>query len=725
MSKELAAFALVAEEYERTGDPVRGLKPLFAPLLVESKEKPFDADKFSVDFTEAYGLQMSSFVASALAERMVELELLSRNHDRNTGTSYTVSSFEWESEPIAEAQVAGTIGFFVEWARGKAGDFGREFDEVSLEDAMLTRLARPEFASIFVQSDGEKNNRLRKMMGVAAVDRSAKDEAFLDYLVASFVLHVEGNAPAIFDSISLVSYGSLIADAVAGLAAPVRASSGEKQLRLVFDAPLLLDLLDLNSPAHRRYATGLIEIANGAGMMLAVFDHSLEEMRQTIQATLEACARGEGYGPMAQRLRTEKGKGLSAALVRDHLRIRVEELGFTVLRAERYREARYLKWFPDDRVDQVRNAIGDLHEHLEARIRDAESVAAVARLKAERSDAENLFDAGSIFITRNSVLSKRVNRALSRGRSKPSPTFCIATDGQIAGVLWFVSGMQGVELSRRRLIANCSAAILPRRELISRIASMLEGISQELRQEFEALMADSRASLCVMRLTAGDLDLIDRDKSIQVIEEMRAQLTAPALQRAEAAEAAEARALELKRAADVRVSMAEEAAESARASGIRMASERDNEVRTASVESAQLRLDLDAQRRRNEELEEQLTKDKLSVQGRIEWLLSQNLDKRTRFVGRIKGIMVLLASILIMAAALPDASTFVRICATFVSILTFGAFLKHATGFLERFAAWYFRQDLIAIGELEQSIGADRSDRRHRNSVAEGVSAGL
>ncbi|MCW0447483.1 hypothetical protein [Xanthomonas sacchari] len=440
MSKELMAFALVAEEYERTGDPLRGLKPLFAPLLLAERGRPFNAERFSEDFTRTYGLQMTPFVAAALSERMQELNLLEKYHEKNVGDVYQVRNFEWAAEPIAEVQIEKTINLFLDWAEAKSSEYGKKFSRDDLEEAILVRLARPEFASIFVQQAEEKNSRLRKLMGVAGIDVNAKDEAFFDYLVAAFVLHAATNAPAVFDSISQISYGSLIADAVAGLAVPNMQEAKGNKLRLVFDAPLLLDLLDLNSPAHRQYAIGLLAIAKEAGLLLATFEHSLEEMRQTIQATLEASVRGEGYGPMAQRLRTEPGKRLSATLTRDRLREKVTDLGITIMRAEIYREARYAKWFPEENIDRIRNAIGDLHENLEARIRDAESVAAVARLKGERGGAESLFESGTIFVTRNSVLAKRVNRVLSRGRSGPHPTYTVATDGQIAGVLWFVGG---------------------------------------------------------------------------------------------------------------------------------------------------------------------------------------------------------------------------------------------------------------------------------------------
>lgn len=708
MSKQLAAFALVAEEYEKTGDPLRGLKPLFAPMLHGRAGDQFDPEKFAADFTEAYGLQMSPFVASALAERMHELGLLDRHYDKNNGHEYFVSNFEWAAEPIAEAQVEKTIEFFVGWAEVQSAEYGKAYSRDALEDAVLTRLARPEFASVFTLQSEDKNARLRKLMGVAGAEVNAKDEAFYDYLVARFILHVEQNAPAVFDAISLVSYGALIADAVAGLAVTENGGVDGKKLRLVLDAPLLMDLLDLNSPAHKQYAFGLVEIAKGAGLMLATFDHCLDEVRHTIQATLDATSRGEGYGPMANRLRTEPGKRLSATLIRDHLRERVADLDITILRAETYRESRFEKWFPEDRVDQVRNAIGDLHENLEARIRDAESVAAVARLKQERSDAEDLFKAGTIFITRNSVLCKRVNRALSRGRVAPSPTFAIATDGQIAGVLWFVSGMRGVELSRRRLIANCSAAILPKRDIISRISSVLEGIQPELREEFETLMADSRASLCVMRLTAGDVDLVDRDKSIQLIEEMRAEIAAPAFERAIAAEeradAAERLAHELASDVSNKMAMVQGNISAEREMWESRIAEKNNESVVFNSQIAQLQYDLEKSLGEKAAAHDEYEKGRIKILNKVD-ALEKSLAKRRRDLIRLIRVFgILIAVAAAVGTFFWEDRYWVRVTVLLVSVFSIGVIESAAGDFMEWLAKKLTLGDQRAIELLKSTL---------------------
>jgi hypothetical protein len=217
MGHPLVAFALVAEEYEKTGDPVRGLKPLFAPLLAGMQGQVFDPAAFAAAFTSAYGLAMSAFVAKALSDRLVGIGLLeATEHER-----FVVSSEEQGNYEFDENEIDETVKIFVRWASKEVDRLARSIDENALEDAFLSRLARPGFASIFLEEDsGARSQRLKVMLGVGGVDPNAASEEFLDYLVSRFILTASSDAPEVFDAIASIAYGSLVADAVAGLAVP-------------------------------------------------------------------------------------------------------------------------------------------------------------------------------------------------------------------------------------------------------------------------------------------------------------------------------------------------------------------------------------------------------------------------------------------------------------------------------------------------------------------------
>lgn len=535
MTNPLIAFALVAEEYERSGDPIKGLAPLFRPILAEQAGDTFDGKKFAARFSSHYGLDMTEFVAHALCGRMCELGLLVKQGPEK----YVVAEIDGAKlDGFDESDIDDTVDLFVSWAQNELKRLGQDSEVADLSDALLSRLARPEFASIFSESESSiKEAKFRALLGRAALQPVPKVGPLLDYLVARFVITARDSAPEVFQKLSSIAFGSLIAEAIAGLSLPGIKDMPDPALRVVIDGPLLLDYFGLNTEAHESYARGLFDLMKKSGLRLATFDHVVDEVTETIRSAVRSYASGNEYGLMGQRLRTSPGLSLKATAIADTLNEKLEELNVDVLRWEIYERADFKKFFTDEAFDQMRNAIGDVHHQIERRIRDTKSIAGVIRLKRDNRRPSSVFRAGTVFLTRNSALQKKANYVLAISKSEPDPRFTAVLDGQLGGVLWFSLGPDAArmhaELSRRRLVANCAAAIVPQREVVQRISGLLEHMDPALRDEFAVLMRDKRASMCPMRATGGLTNVIDEAASFQVLESMRAAIAEPYAQEME------------------------------------------------------------------------------------------------------------------------------------------------------------------------------------------------
>src|SRR5437879_13808039 len=104
--------------------------------------------------------------------------------------------------------------------------------------------------------------------------------------------------------------------------------------------------------------------------------------------------------------------------------------------------------------ESLRNNIGPVMENLERRIRDAQSIATVLRLREDPQNAKSIADARWIFITRNdSVAAKSHGFLVMRklmGRDDVPPA---VTDRRLAGYLWFAVGGNLGALSGKKLVA--------------------------------------------------------------------------------------------------------------------------------------------------------------------------------------------------------------------------------------------------------------------------------
>ena len=171
------------------------------------------------------------------------------------------------------------------------------------------------------------------------------------------------------------------------------------------------------------------------------------------------------------------------------------------------------------------NELG-FYERDAARRHDARVVADVLRIR-ERERVRTIGNAKIVFVTPNGRLARRSRKYLTNHSLIADDYFppCIS-DRQLAGLLWISIGGGGDTLPRLRLIANCTAAIMPRRDLISRMHRFFADLNPAMEKRFEALMTNERAEHFLMDRTLSDLAVITQDNFEEIyrdIEEAAAE----------------------------------------------------------------------------------------------------------------------------------------------------------------------------------------------------------
>jgi hypothetical protein len=335
----------------------------------------------------------------------------------------------------------------------------------------------------------------------------------------------------------------------------------------------------------------------------------------------------------------------------------------------------------------MRNAIGEVHTQIERRIRDTKSVATVIRLKKSNRHPSSIFQSGTTFLTRNSALFKKVNYVLSLHKSDPDPRFAIVTDSQLGGVLWFSLGASSgnySKLSRHRLIANCATAIVPQREVIHRIADLLEEMGPKLRDEFTVLMRDKRASMCPMRMTAGLLDQVDNDSSMRILESMREEIAAPIL---EGAAAERERSLEERRGLQGALHQSQNVSAELQEVVLR---DRDS----YGMQLAQLSLELDGQVAGRERARLALVAKRDSYSRKLATDAAELKRLRAKLVIRFKALWTIVSVIVIVATILLGHIKSVPglILVVVVAISEVGLLAKALDSLFEFAASCFYRQ---------------------------------
>lgn len=508
-TRALIAFAYVADQFAKTNDIAQGLVPLFAPLISARAGRAFDPKKFADDVKETYDLDMHPYVAEQFAPALAQRGYL--QEDRRDGTvHYKNLKCEIAEPPIREEQLRDLIDGFVAFAtpRLKRAQLSSSPDQ--LQAAFLDRLVRPEFLALILRPD--QPSRGPRTLGLTGdKDEVLHTEQHFDYLVASYMLHLHQKQSDQFDLLVAATSGALVSEVIVDLQHPLTDPEPLADLPIAVDSPLILDALGLGLEGAKPYATQLIDQIKKVGAVPVVFDGTVEEIRRVLRAPLQHHERNEEvYGPLGRRFRYQPALAPYVRSIIPKIEEKISELDVEIYEIAKTDRADRRQFFSETREQELGNSLGD-YPTEDARQHDAGAVADVLRLRG-KEEVQSIRDAKIVFVTRNLRLARLTRIFLTKNSLMSREYFppCI-TDRYLAGLLWISSGGGGDSLSRLRLVANCSAAVVPRRELVSRMHKFFETLNPTMVSRFEALMTNERAEYFLMDRALSDATLITQE----------------------------------------------------------------------------------------------------------------------------------------------------------------------------------------------------------------------
>ena len=528
-NRALIAFAFVADELERGGDIGDGLIPLFAPVAAKLSGKIFDPVEFAREVSTFYGIRMHPFAAEDQIDRLVRAGLLQPTvSNRDVAAAYRFCSPELPPQRIEESDIAGLLSGFQQHADAVLGKAGVTIAPETLQEAFLERLVHPNFLSIILKPPvkpgisgySERTLSLKPGPERLAAEVKRELEARLDILCASFIEDVRETDQNRFEIIVKITQGALLSEVVLNIQAS-GSSRDLSRLTVYLDAPFLMAALDLGDPTAKTYARELLQQLRDANARVATFSHCVEELTANLKAVLDKFElERQAFGPTGRRMREPGFRAFARLVMGDPGR------GLTELKVSMTPELSTsgLAEFSGDEEVQLARNIGR-YVNPAAMYRDAKSIGSVIRLRrGTRVVPRDFASAGFIFVTENSRLADwsleyLVEQRLLRKKEIPP---CI-TDRYLAGLMWMAFGGRAKELSRQKLLANCSSAMAARPDVAVRMQQFLEKVDPAKARYFEALMTNDRASHYFMRRTLGDAQLITDENALAIYEEVFAR----------------------------------------------------------------------------------------------------------------------------------------------------------------------------------------------------------
>lgn len=521
-TRPLIAFAFVKEEFDRTGDIVRGLMPLFEPIFGSMAGSPFDPRKFSEQVKSYYGLHINVLVVEDWVTRFEQSGFLESTGDKYS-RSYICKAQSNSLDVEAVNQTQETLRALVDHVSERLVDHNFNVMRDSVEQSVIERLRRPDFLNLLLKPELSRKVGSTLSLPGSVADTGPDLEAAMDYVLAARLTWMADERPGQFKSVTNVAAGALVSEVVFNLRQPPVVGQKSGGTIAFIDSPLLLDLLDLADAKQHIYVTELLSDLKKTGFKPYTFDHNVSEVRSILKGTLDHYREVEvATGTVAYRLRTDQTARSRAQSIRPNLEARVRALGINIVDMDTF-TASNADRFNEDAITDLIARIRPMGDIFSREI-DARSVAGVARLVLGRKSTGSILNLPAVFITKNSGVVREAIKTLSEEgnyHADAAPPFL--TIRQVAGLVWLAIGGDAGGVSASQLLANCSLVATPRRDVLSTVYKVLRETDERAAQEFEALMSEDRCAHYVMDYTLGDAALVTADNAFDILSEIKAK----------------------------------------------------------------------------------------------------------------------------------------------------------------------------------------------------------
>jgi hypothetical protein len=521
-TRPLIAFAFVKEEFDRTGDLVRGLMPLFEPIFASMAGQAFNPQKFCDAVRAAYGLHLNVLVAEDWVSRFEHAGYLESVGDKYS-RSYICKPQSTAPDLEAAEKTQAMLGELVDHVSERLAARKLTRSRSDVEQAIIERLRRPDFLNILLKPELSRKVGSTLSLPGSVTDSGPDIESAIDYILAARLIRMADEQPGQFTVVTNVAAGALVSEVIFNLRQPPAVGQKSGGTLAFIDSPLLLDLFDLADSKQHTYITELIEDLKRTGFRPYTFEHNIAEVRGILKATLDNYSQIEtATGTVAYRVRTDQTARSRAQSIRPNLEGRVRALGITIVDMDSFTNANASR-FSEEAITDLIGHIRPMGEVFSREI-DARSVAGVARQVLGRRPIGTVLDLPAIFITKNNGLAREANkRIIEEGNYNQDAAPPYLTTRQAAGLVWLAIGGDAGGISASQLLANCSLVATPRRDVLSTVYKTLKETDAEAAKEFEVLMSEDRCAHYVMDFALGDAALVTADNAFELLEQVKAK----------------------------------------------------------------------------------------------------------------------------------------------------------------------------------------------------------
>lgn len=397
--------------------------------------------------------------------------------------------------------------------------------EKLIED--LIRFANKSYSLEWAKSDAESSAHSYLASHSLTLFRALRNKTLIPmpkgatksqkYIFAAYVNNLVESNEAILDYVDTVLEGHMLATAVF-LPDPGSTKAKFKNTYVYFDTNFALSALGHAGKSLEAPKKELLEILYEFGADLCCFDHTYDEIISVLRgcaANLRASTQYSGYGSTFDYFLSKGFNESDVLLLIERLESDMKRIRIGIKNTPTY-VAKYVV----DEVklkDRITNELN--YSNLSAMKRDLDSLTAIIRLRGH-SQAVLIERSKAIFVTTNTALVRAANEFLRFDMNSNEPPLAIS-DWDLMNLLWLKGPVRAPSLPRKRLLADCYAAVQPSDDFRKRYFDEVEKLvsfGKFSASDVYALRHSLEAEKIAMDLSVGDEDSFTEGTVQEVLE---------------------------------------------------------------------------------------------------------------------------------------------------------------------------------------------------------------
>ncbi|MDD1517597.1 MULTISPECIES: hypothetical protein [Bradyrhizobium] len=516
LTPTLLTFCYVKDAFDKSGDLMLGLAPLFLPIALKLQGKEFEPSEFVREVQSFYGISMPEPVAEELAVRLHKAGYL---RAEAAGPHVQMFFYKDDYNDIQRSTTPDVSAVEVEvdaLIRHVRNEFRRVFpeqEEYGIEEQILSALANLNFSKEL----GESRNSEPEP---AEIEKDGKEAQAIRIIVAEYIFEAKAADASRFSALLSIASGALLAQVVTTIKNPPPRGAVARQLTVFFDTPMVLQYLGFDGVEKQAAVSQIIDSLKQINAQYGVYRKNIDEMQTLLRAVVDSID-ARGYAEM------EIGRRITASSL---LRTRAREILQNPDGSIKKAGLRIVD--PSGFSEKVKSAVPSRFElRLTERIRPMGKVAsrevdasAICDTVRQRQDnrASDFLKAFAIFVSPNaSLIHVSEHELRESGLLLGGEISYALTMAQFSGILWIAIGAGGVDLPMKILLANCVSALATNNAIVEKMREIVSSLGEEEAREFEGIIANDRCAYYLTKLTIGGPVLLTKETGLQVFEELR------------------------------------------------------------------------------------------------------------------------------------------------------------------------------------------------------------